>query len=371
MKKIRVNLKNNSYSILVGQDLLSGAGRLIRPLIKGSSILVVTNKKIPSHFLNVLVRSLTKAKFRVHSYLLPFGDERDKSIGILKNIWQKMSEIPLDRTSGLIALGGGVIGDTAGFAAATYMRGIPFIQIPTTLLAQVDSAIGGKTAIDLPTAKNIVGAFYQPKLVISDLETLKTLSPFEFRNSFAEIIKYGMIQDVSLFELLEKKMRTVLSKIQKKRFDASVVSFLEQVITRSAQIKAHVVSEDEFETKGKRMILNYGHTFAHALEAASRFKLPHGQAVAVGMLFAGETAYRMGIFSKQAQDRQIKLMAQLGLPLKVCFTSQGILSLMKLDKKVKNGKLRFVLPTKIGHVGIYERVSEKCVRGVLNDYKKT
>lgn len=376
MKKIKVSLKN-PYFIWVGKDLLSSAGRLIKPLAPGSKALIITNKKIPSHFLNTLARSLTKAKFQVHSYLLPFGDERDKSIGVLKNIWQKMARIPLDRSSCLIALGGGVVGDVAGFAAATYMRGISLVHIPTTLLAQVDSAIGGKTAIDLTSAKNIVGAFYQPKTVISDLETLKTLAPFEFRNSFAEVIKYGMIQDAGLFGLLEKKMSSFLSAITgiaavpgTGTFGASEISFLETVIARSATIKANVVSEDEFETKGKRMILNYGHTFAHALEASSGFKLPHGQAVAIGMMFAGETAYRMGLFSKQAQDRQIKLMAQLGLPLKVRFASQGILSLMKLDKKVKNGKLRFVLPTKIGHVGIYERVSEKLVRGVLDDYKK-
>lgn len=370
MKKIKVSL-NNPYFIWIGKNLLSSAGRLIKPLVPGSKALIITNKKIPALFVKKLEHTLIQAKFKVDSYLLPFGNERDKSVEVLKKIWQRMARIPLDRSSCLIALGGGVVGDTAGFAAATYMRGISLIHIPTTLLAQVDSAIGGKTAIDLTSAKNIVGAFYQPKTVIADLETLKTLAPFEFRNSFAEVIKYGVIQDAGLFGLLEKKMSGFLSAITGTgTFGTSEVSFLETVIARSAKIKANVVSEDEFETKGKRMILNYGHTFAHALEASSGFKLPHGQAVAIGMMFAGETAYRMGLFSKQAQDRQIKLMAQLGLPLKVRFTSQGILSLMKLDKKVKSGKLRFVLPTKIGHVGIYERVSEKLVRGVLDDYKK-
>ena len=365
MKKISVRLAHHPYSVLIGRNLLPSAGRLIKQLKVGSKVLIVSNKKIPGTFLRLLKSSLVRSGFQVHTYLLPFGNERDKSVDVLRKIWEQMAKIPLDRTSTVIALGGGVVGDTVGFAAATYMRGISLIQIPTTLLAQVDSAIGGKTAIDLPSAKNIIGAFYQPKLVISDLETLKTLNPFEFRNSFAEIIKYGVIGDPKLFRLLEKKMTGFLAAVQRKRFGASETSFLETVISRSAQAKARVVSEDERETKGKRMILNYGHTLAHALEGASKFELSHGQAVAIGMIFAGELACRLKVFPRAAQNRQIRLIAQLGLPLKCRFSSNAILSFMKRDKKVKNGKLRFVLPKRIGQVGIYENVSEQLVRKIL------
>lgn len=365
MKKIKVNLKSNSYPILIGRNLLTSTGRLVKQLGVGSEVLVISNKKIPGIFLKTVKSSLTHSGFQVHSYLLPFGNEHDKSVEVLSKIWNAMAKIPLGRTSTVVALGGGVVGDTVGFAAAAYMRGISLVQIPTTLLAQVDSAIGGKTAVDLPSAKNIIGAFYQPKLVISDIETLKTLNPSEFRNSLAEVVKYGVIGDSQLFRLLEKKLGGFLSAVQKKRFGSSEISFLETIIARSAQAKARVVSEDERETKGKRMILNYGHTLAHALEGASKFELPHGQAVAIGMVFAGELACRMSLFPRAAQNRQIKLIAQLGLPLAYRFPSSKILSFMKRDKKVNNGKLRFILPKRIGQVGIYENVSEKLVLKIL------
>ncbi len=369
MKRINVNLKHKGYSILIGRNLLSSIGQLIRPLRIGSNILIVSNKKIPSRFLSTIQNSLRKKGFKTHSYLLPFGNERDKSVDVLRKTWERMARIPLDRSSAVVVLGGGVIGDVVGFAASTYMRGISLIQIPTTLLAQVDSSIGGKTAIDLPSAKNIIGTFYQPKLVISDLDVLKTLKPIEFKNSFSEIIKYGMIGDLKLFELLEKKLSGFLSSIEIGKFDKEDFSFLETVISRSAQAKARIVSQDERETLGKRMILNYGHTFAHAIEGASKFKLPHGQAVAIGMIFAGELACRMNIFSREAQVRQIKLIAKLGLSLNHRYSSAQIVPFMKRDKKVKNGKMRFVLPKRIGQVGIYENVPEKLVRKVLDDYR--
>ena len=369
MKKISVPVKDNPYQVLIGRNLLPSIGRLIKPLKIGSKVLIVSNKKIPRVFLNTVTRSLKKSGFQTYSYLLPFGDERDKSVGVLRKIWEHMAWLLLDRTSTVIALGGGVVGDTVGFAASAYMRGISLIQVPTTLLAQVDSSIGGKTAVDLPLAKNIVGSFYQPKLVVSDIDTLKTLSPSEFKNSFAEIIKYGVIGDNQLFQMLEQKMSGFLSAVSLNRFGSAESSLLEAVISRSAQAKARVVSEDERETKGKRMILNYGHTFAHALEGVSKFTLPHGQAVAIGMIFAGELACRMRIFSRQTQIRQIRLIAQLGLPLSYRYSSAQLIPFMKRDKKVKNGKMRFVLPKRIGQVGIYEDIPESLVRKVLEDYR--
>ncbi len=370
MKKIRVHLKDKAYDILIGRNLLSSSGRFMKPLKTGSKVLIVSNKKISKLFLNPVQKSLKRSGFQVHTYLLPFGNERDKSSEVLRKIWNEMSHIPLDRTSAVIALGGGVVGDVVGFAASTYMRGLGVIQIPTTLLAQVDSAIGGKTAIDLPTAKNIVGSFHQPRLVLADLEALKYLRPFDVKNQFAEIIKYGIIADTFLFRLLENRLGRFLSAVEINRFSSTEFKFLEAVVSRSAAIKARVVAEDERETKGKRMILNYGHTFAHALEGASKFRLPHGQAVAIGMIFAGELACRMKVFSRAAQNRQIQLIAKLGLSLDCKFKSAELIQFMRRDKKVKNGKMRFILPKRIGQVGIYDSIPERLVRGVLDDYRR-
>ncbi len=371
MKKVKVNLKNNAYQILIGRNLLSSIGRLIKPLKVGSKVLIVSNKIIPKVFLSMIEKSLKRSGFQVHTYYKLLGIERrDKSAKMLWNIWNEMGRIPLDRSSLVIAVGGGVCGDVAGFAASTYMRGLSVIQVPTTLLAQVDSAIGGKTAIDLLSAKNIVGSFHQPRLVVADLETLKTLPLNHIKNQFPEIIKYGMIADTFLFRLLENRLGRFLSAVEINRFSSTEFSFLEAVVSRSAAIKAKVVVEDERETKGKRMILNYGHTFAHALEGASRFRLPHGQAVAIGMIFAGELACRMGIFSRAAQERQIQLIAKLGLSLNCKFRSAELIKFMKRDKKVKNGKMRFVLPKRIGQVGIYENIPERLVRDVLDDYRR-
>ena len=264
-----------------------------------------------------------------------------------------------------------MIGDLAGFAASTYMRGISFIQVPTTLLAQVDSAIGGKTGIDLSAAKNMVGTFYQPRLVLSDVSVLAKLPLVEFRNSFAEIIKYGVIQDPGLFRLLEDKLDWFLSCVASHSFGSKQWAFLETVIWRSVRIKAKVVEEDEREIKGKRMILNYGHTFAHALEGVSGFKMPHGRAVAWGMVLAGELAVRMGIFPQQAQKRQKKLVFKLGFPLQYRFSARKALSFMKHDKKAVNGKLKLILPRKIGRVEVNDQVSEKEVLKVLNQFGST
>src|SRR3989338_1270786 len=195
MKKINVHLKNRTYSVVIGRKLLSSLGRFLKPLGLGPKILVITNHTVAKYFLGKVKKSLSAAGFQVEPYFLPYGDERDKSQTVLSKLWEAMARCSLDRTSTVLAMGGGVIGDVSGFAASTYMRGLSLVHVPTTLLAQVDSAIGGKTAIDLPSAKNIVGTFYQPGLVVSDLDCLKTLPDFEFSNQMAEIVKYGMIRD--------------------------------------------------------------------------------------------------------------------------------------------------------------------------------
>ena len=369
MKKITVHLGNRSYPIIIGRSLLKKIGGLLKPLKLGSKVLIISNRNVAGRFLLPVSKSLSRAGFKVFSYRLSRGDERDKSEKELAKLWTAMARIPLDRTSTVLALGGGVVGDVAGFAASTYMRGISLAQIPTTLLAQVDSAIGGKTAIDLSSAKNMVGTFYQPRIVVSDVEILKTLSLKVFQNSFAEIIKCGVIQDPKLFILLEQKRRWFIKSVKQKKFGPQEFKFLEEIVWRSALVKAKVVEQDERETKGKRMILNYGHTFAHALEAASRFKMSHGEAVACGMILTGEVALKMGLFSIRDQARQISLIRQLSFPAKYNFSSSKILAFMKRDKKARNGKLRFVLPVRIGHVQVFENIPENLVRNVLDRYR--
>jgi len=361
MKKIKVNLKNRSYDILVGRGLLRQTGKFLKSLSAGRKVFIISNRKIAKSagFLKPLTVSLVKSGFQVIYHELPHGNEKDKSEAELLKLWKSMSQAGLDRSSTVVALGGGVVGDVAGFAASTYMRGIRFVQIPTTLLAQVDSAIGGKTAIDLMNAKNMVGTFYQPKLVISDLDLITSVPPEVFQNSFAEIIKYGVIRDSKLFELLERYGEIFLKNLENRRLTKQDFLFLENVVARSAKIKADVVSRDEFETKGLRMILNYGHTFAHALEGASGYKLPHGRAVGYGMHLAACLAHQMGLATTGFVIRQACLIESLGLSTDVVelarknrLQSRVLIDLMFRDKKARDGKIRFVLPGRIGKVEV-------------------
>ena len=352
-------------------------GNLLKPLRLGSKILVVSNRKVASLFLKPVQRSLAQAGYEiVPPHLLRYGDERDKSTASLFSLWQHMAKVGLERTSTVVALGGGVVGDLAGFAASTYMRGIPLVQVPTTLLAQVDAAIGGKTAIDLPEAKNIVGTFYEPRMVVMDVTALARLNEFstrEVRNGFAEVIKYAVIQDRTLFDLLEKNLRHFRESISKKKsLGARELSFLENVIYRSARVKAKIVEEDERETKGKRLILNYGHTFAHAFEAASQYRMPHGEAVALGMVSAARLAHKRGLLARSEELRQSRLLQATGLPVTLGhsrFPFERLIRHMRLDKKKKYGKLRFVLPERIGKVRIVEDISLSEIRPILKELK--
>ena len=374
MKKTHVRLAGRSYSILVGRNLFSRLGNLLKPLRLGSKLLIVTNRKVARFFLKPVRESLRKAGFEVAApYLLSHGNERDKSSDSLNALWRHMGDVGLERSSAVLALGGGVVGDVAGFAASTYMRGISVVQVPTTLLAQVDAAIGGKTAIDLPSAKNMVGTFYQPRLVIADVKTLGPLVKFrnqELPNGFAEVIKYGMIADPQLFQLLEEKLIGFLNFLSKKSsLSADKFSFLETVVWRSARIKAKVVSEDEYEKKGKRLILNYGHTFAHAFEAVSNYEMPHGEAVALGMVCAARLANARGLLSSEVERRQNCLIQSAGLPVKAPkrFKVDQLMRSMMLDKKKKNGELRFILPEAIGRVRVVDDVSPGEIKSVLTN----
>lgn len=374
MKKISVHLGSRSYTVLIGRNLLSRIGSLLKPLRLGPKILMVTNRRVARLFLLEVRRSLIRAGFEVvRPHLLARGNERDKSKEGLLRLWEHMARVGLDRTSTLLALGGGVVGDLAGFAASTYMRGISLIQVPTTLLAQVDAAIGGKTAINLPSAKNVVGTFYQPRLVIADVAALRGMGQHprglgELKNSFAEIIKYGIIEDLQLFHLLEERIEGFFSSAKRKPLGDRELSFLETVVWRSAQVKARVVEADERELKGRRMILNYGHTFGHALEAASHYRLPHGEAVVLGMVCAARLARKNGLLRAEDEIRQKRLIQKLGLPTQINgrrFPVKRIMCPMLLDKKKKEGRLQFVLPVAIGRVKVMEDISLDRVRSVL------
>ena len=376
MKEIVVRLQGRSYSILIGRNLLASLGARLKPLGLGRRILIVSNRRVAGLFLAPVRNSLKRAGFEVAApFLLPQGSERDKSEGVLFRLWSHMACEGLDRRSTVVALGGGVVGDTAGFAAATYMRGINLIQVPTTLLAQVDSSIGGKTGIDLAAAKNMVGAFYQPRLVVCDVSALERMGLVrtglhELRNSLAEVIKYGVIRDPQLFELLEGQARSFLLSASQKKLGAKEFSFLEKVVSRAAAVKARVVERDERETKGLRMILNYGHTFGHAFEAASGYRLAHGEAVSLGMIAAGRLARRRGIFAEEDESRQRRLIQRIGLPVNLRrfrLNAERVLRHMAHDKKAREGQLRFVLPERIGRVRVFDNVSTSEIKRVLSE----
>jgi len=375
MKKIKLRCDTANYEILIGRGLLASIGRRMKALGLGPKVLIVSNRRVAKHFLATVRRSLSGAGYKVFYHAVLYGDERDKSQKVLSSLWHRMAQIPLERGSTVLALGGGVVGDLAGFAAATYMRGIHLVQVPTTLLAQVDSAIGGKTAINLAAAKNIVGAFYQPKLVLSDVTSLSTLvqengGEREIRNSFAEVIKYGVILDEGLFRLLERRADSFMSHLRSRRFTSEDYSFLESVVWRSAKAKASVVKADERETRGRRMILNFGHTFAHGFEAASGFRLPHGRAVAVGMGCAAHLAVSLGLLAKSHQERLGRLLDAYRLPVRLSgqrISTPRVLTAMQRDKKKEAGSLRFVLPVRIGKVVVRDHIPLSRVRKIIRD----
>lgn len=350
MKRIRVCLKNNSYPVLIGNGILQVLGKELRKVRFPGKVLVVTNPGIARLYLNRVTNVLKKENFKVFTFAGLPANESAKSGAGLFSIYKSLLRWGLDRSSGLIALGGGVVGDVAGFAAATFMRGIPWAGVPTTLLAQVDSAIGGKTAINLPEGKNLAGIFYQPRLVLSDVAVLKTLPDREIRNALAEVIKYGVIRDPSFFAYLEKN----IGKACRKDFRV-----LEKIVTVCAAIKAEVVSEDEKEVTGARAVLNYGHTFAHGFEAASgKWSISHGEAVAMGMRAAAELAASLALLSGRDAERQKNLIEKAGLPavLPGKLKTVRVLKCMSHDKKKEKGTLKFVLPVKIGKVQIYRSI---------------
>lgn len=356
MQTLKVELANRSYPIHIGRGLVSNAD-LILPHLKRKHVAIVTNTTVAPLYLEQLSASLQAAGVSVISIILPDG-EAYKNSETLNLIYDALLQNRCERSTTLIALGGGVIGDLTGYAAATYLRGVPFIQIPTTLLSQVDSSVGGKTGINHPLGKNMIGAFYQPQLVLADIDTLQTLPSREFSAGMAEVIKYGLIRDPDFFDWLEMHIDQLMA------LDESSIT---EAIYRSCQNKADVVARDEHET-GERALLNLGHTFGHAIENAMGYGVwLHGEAVAAGTMMAADLSARMGWLKPEDVKRIYALLTAANLPLEAPKLGvEKYLDLMQLDKKVADGKIRLVLQQGIGKSVITSDYDEKKLKETLS-----
>jgi 3-dehydroquinate synthase len=359
MQKIRLELGDRSYDISIGSNILDGIGDRLNSLGLSPKVAIVSNPAVFSLYGERVSGSIRKEGFDPVAVIIPDGEEY-KDLVRLNQIYDELLVHGLDRSSALIALGGGVIGDMTGFAASTYMRGVSCIQVPTTLLAQVDSSVGGKTGVNHKLGKNMIGTFWQPKLVWIDVETLKTLPGREIRAGLAEVIKYGVIYDAELFDFLEAGRDKVLGLD-----DAA----LTHIIKRSCEIKADVVSKDERES-GMRVILNYGHTIGHAIETVTGYtRFLHGEAVAIGMCLEARLSQMLNLLDKDQVFRIKALTDSYGLPSEIPedVDLSGIFSSMRLDKKAVAGELKFVLPEKVGRVRIQKGITEKAVRELLKN----
>ena len=348
MHSIRLNLKERSYNIVVGSNILSLLGRYIAKLNIGSSAYIITNAAVKNRHGRPLAQTLRRCGFQIQHKLLA-DTEKSKSIENTFRVLQDLAGFDKRRRVFILAFGGGVIGDIAGFVASIYKRGIAYIQVPTTLLAQVDSSIGGKTAVDLAQGKNLVGVFSQPRLVFSDVGLLETLDLRQLRAGLAEVIKYGIIQDPHLFNYLEKKYKDIILKKD---------SVLEFIVRRCSGIKARIVQRDEKEERNIRTILNFGHTIGHALEAAGRYqRYNHGEAIALGMLVASGISQKLGLISSQLLERIENLIKAVGLPTKIKNVSlSDIIKAHYRDKKFIGSKNKFVLIEGLGRTKILEDI---------------
>jgi 3-dehydroquinate synthase len=334
LKPIRVRAGEKIYEVFIGAQLLDQTGSLIGAKLQSRVCAVISDDNVAQHFGETVVKSLTTTGCRPTLITVAPGEE-SKTMARAEAICDRMIEAGLDRSSFLVALGGGMIGDLAGFVAAIYHRGIPCVQVPTTLLAQVDSSIGGKTAVNTTAGKNLIGAWHQPALVISDIETLAALPPREFRQGFAEIVKHAVIRDPEMFEMLQ-------------RFDRAELATL---IRRNVEIKGAIVAADEHETTGERALLNFGHTVGHAIERAGEYRdFLHGEAVSLGIVAACEISMQKAGLLKTERDRIVRTLAAFELPtrLPAGFPKEKIRSAIRFDKKFAGGEIRFVVVPKIG-----------------------
>jgi 3-dehydroquinate synthase len=358
MHTVSVQLGSRSYAIKVGGGLLSRLGAACAQLKFGQRCAVITDSNVTRHFAKAALKSLAASGFAPVLISVPAG-EKSKCLAVVEKCYDQLAAHRLERTSFIVALGGGVVGDLAGFVAATYLRGIPFVQVPTTLLAQVDSSVGGKTGVNLRAGKNLVGAFYQPQLVLCDLDALKTLPKREYISGLAEVVKYGIIYDPVLFAQLERSLPKLLER------DAAT---LVAVVARCCEIKADVVGQDETEG-GLRAILNFGHTIGHAIENSSGYgKYLHGEAIAIGQVAAAKLSHQLLGLPTHEVERIEKIFVQAGLPAKIKLNfahRKKLFAAMKLDKKVSGGDIRFVLANKIGKVAWGQPVPLSLVESVL------
>ncbi len=345
MKKVTVNV-NKPYDVIIGSNILSECGERIKSTVGGQRAAVITDSNVAPLYLRSVLDSLEAVGYETDSYTIPAG-EQSKSITTLGQILEFLALMGYTKSDVVVALGGGVVGDITGFAAAVYLRGIDFVQLPTSLLAAVDSSVGGKTAIDLLAGKNLAGAFKQPRLVMMDTDTLLTLPNEEFSNGMAETIKYGVLFDEELFdECLNVEMN------------------IEDIIAKCVEYKARIVEQDEFD-KGSRKLLNLGHTVGHAIEKASAYSVPHGKAVAVGMVMITRAGERFGITEKGTADRIISLLKVNDLPTEYDFDTDRLAGFAQSDKKRDGGIISLIIPEKIGKCIIKDEPVSR-----LKDYTK-
>jgi 3-dehydroquinate synthase len=359
METLRVNLKGRPYDIFVGSDLLRQSGKMIARLGLGRRVGLVTHPTLAEMhgYAPAVVDSLRKTGHEVSLVTVPPGEE-SKSLDQAAWLCRELVRVGLDRGSAIIALGGGVVGDLAGFVAATLFRGIAFINLPTTLLAQVDSSVGGKTGVNLPEGKNLVGTFYQPRLVLADVLTLKTLSEREFRSGLAEVVKHAMIADAELFALLEREANRILARDP---------DLLQTIVARNCAIKTRVVERDEREA-GLRAVLNFGHTVGHAVEAALGYGVvTHGEAVAYGMLVAASLSVRRGVCPPKDAARLEALLRRFALVPGSVPSPELLEKYLVRDKKVRDGVVQFVLTPGVGNVTLAPISDWKDLRNALHD----
>ncbi len=371
-QKITVRLKDNSYDIHVGEGLLDQAGELVAPILARPKTVIITDENVARHQLPRLERALTNADISFGSLILPAG-EATKSFKQLEKLLDRLLELRLERSDKIIAFGGGVIGDLVGFAASIYQRGIGFIQIPTTLLSQVDSAVGGKTGINSPRGKNLIGSFHQPDLVLTDVTVLDSLPEKQLLAGYAEVVKYGLIGDKGFFHWLEDNGRKIISGDPAARIEA---------ILTSCRVKAHIVAEDEKE-QGVRALLNLGHTFGHALEAEVGYSgdLLHGEAVAIGMVMAFDLSVKMGLCPASDAENVRRHLEDMSLPTtighsnhpisKIHMTATDLYDHTLHDKKTSAGKVTYVLASAIGGAMLRRDVAPEDIREIFQQALKT
>ena len=348
MRSIHIKA-SREYDVLVERGLLDRAGELLREVSAPGMAAIVSDDTVYALYGERTVKALEKAGYRVHSFTFPAG-EGSKNLSTYADVLHFLGEHRFSRSDVVVALGGGVVGDLAGFAAATYQRGIPFVQVPTTLLAAVDSSVGGKTAVNLASGKNQVGCFYQPSLVLCDPDTLRTLPPEEYRNGCAEVIKYAVLRSEPFFS--ELRMAPVSAQV-------------EHVIATCVAMKRDLVAADEFD-RGSRQLLNLGHSFGHAVEKCSDYAVPHGCGVAIGMAIIARAAAKRGICTEDTCAQILALLRQYGLPTETDFTCDALTDAARSDKKIADGKLHLIVPERIGYCRI-ETIPAADIRAWLAD----